>query len=651
MAALNTRIRTAHAWAALALIAILFVAVNVITSTAFTSARLDLTEDRLYTLSPATLATLEEIEEPITLRYFFSERLGREVASYATYGQRVRNLLQEYANLSDGKIRLEMFDPEPFSLIEDRAVSYGLQGVPLDQSGEMVYFGLAGSNMTDDEQTIPFFQPARERFLEYDLTRIVGALAKPQRKIIGMISSLPLEGRFMPGGQAAPPWTILQQMRQVFSVRTLGNSVATIAPDIDALFVVHPKDLPASTLYAIDQYVLAGGRAMFFVDPNSEADAMIPDPRGAPKMDTSSSLARLFDAWGVKFDTSKVVGDRLAARRVNAGSSAGGAMIPVDYVLWLNLQRGNLNQDDPVTGDLQQLSLATAGAVALVEGSGLSMTPLVSSSPLAEMIDINRVRPRADPIRLLREYKPGDTQRVLAARFAGPLTTAFPEGRPAPAEGQPATPENPPAHRSASERDAAFIVVADTDMLEDRFWVQVQDFFGQPVPTPFANNGDFVMNALESLAGDARLLDLRGRGIIARPFSVIDDIRREADQRYRAEEQALQERLQESLAKLEELRSTDSTGSGGAILSVAQRGEIASIQQTILDTRQELRGVQRSLRQDIDSLQSRLLFLNIGLVPLIVVALAIVIGIYRLSRRRRRTAARAATQAAGAKGP
>ncbi|KZD12591.1 GldG family protein [Oceanibaculum pacificum] len=630
------RIRPVQAWIALALIALLFVAVNLIVGNGVSSARLDLTEDRLYTLAPATRATLKEIEEPITLRLFYSERLGREAPAYATYSQRVRNLLQEYANLSNGKIKLEIFDPEPFSRIEDRAVSYGLQGVPLDQSGEMVYFGLVGTNLTDDEQTIAFFQPERERFLEYDLTRIVQNLAKPERKLIGMISGLPLEGRFGPGGQASPPWTILQQMRQIFSVRTMGNDVARIDSDVDTLFVVHPRALPDTALYAIDQFMMRGGRALFFVDPFSEADAAIPDPRGMPKIDTSSSLAKLFDAWGVSVTTDQMVGDRVAARRVNVGG--GGQVMPVDYVLWLNLQARNLNHDDPVTGDLQQLSFATAGAVSLKDGASLAMTPLVSSSPLAQMIPVARIRPRPDPMRLLRDYKPGDQQRVLAARFTGPLTSAFPEGAPKPAEGQRPTGEEPAAPLARSEKDAAFVVVADTDLLDDRFWVQVQDFFGQQVATPFAGNGDFVMNALESLSGDSRLLDLRGRGIVARPFTTIDDIRREADQRYRAQEQTLKDNLQESLAKLEELRSKDAPG-GGAILTAEQRSQIAAIQQTILDTRQQLREVQRSLRQDIDRLESRLLFLNIGLVPLLVAALAILIGLYRMARRRRKTAA------------
>lgn len=623
--------RPSYGWLSLALVALLFVAVNVYSSVSFTSARLDLTEDRLYTLSPGTRETLSKIEEPITLRLFFSERLGRELPAYAAYGQRVRNLLQEYANLADGMIRLEIYDPEPFSTVEDRAVSFGLQGVPIDQSGEQVYFGLAGTNLTDDEQVVAFFQPERERFLEYDLTRIVNNLANPERKVVGMISGLPLEGRFMPGGQVAPPWTILQQMRQVFLVRTIGTATDRIAPDVDVLFVVHPKNLPEKTLYAIDQFMMAGGRAVFFVDPYSEADASIPDPSGMPKLETASALPRLFDAWGIEFSAEQVVGDRRAARRVNAGT--GNQVVPVDFVVWLNLQRQNLNQDLPVTGELQQLFLASAGALGLKDGAGLSMVPLITTSAEAQMIAVDSLRPRPDPMRLLRDYQPGGEPKVLAARFQGPLDSAFPEGRPA-VEGETEAPKDLPEHRVRSQGEAMFAIVADTDLLDDRFWVRVQDFFGQQVAAPFANNGDFVMNLLESLSGSSALVDLRGRGMIARPFTVMEEMRREADRRFRAQEEALQERLQESLARLEELRSKDAPG-GGAILTNAQRAEIAKIQEDILDARRELRAVQRSLREDIDALQTRLLFLNIGLVPLLVVLAAILVGLARATRRRR----------------
>ncbi|EKE70174.1 GldG family protein [Oceanibaculum indicum] len=631
----SSLVRPSYAWLSLALVALLFVAVNVYSSVTFTSARLDLTEDRLYTLSSGTRETLSKIEEPITLRFFFSERLGRELPAYAAYGQRVRNLLQEYANLAGGKIQLEIFDPEPFSTVEDRAVSFGLQGVPIDQSGEQVYFGLVGTNLTDDEQVIPFFQPERERFLEYDLTRIVNNLANPERKVVGMIAGLPLEGRFMPGGQVAPPWTILQQMRQVFQVRTIGTAIDRVAPDVDVLFVVHPKNLPEKTLYAIDQFMMAGGRAIFFVDPYSEADATIPDPSGQPKLDTASALPALFDKWGVTVSQGEVVGDRRAARRVNAG--AGSQVVPVDFVVWLNLQRGNINQDLPVTGELQRLSMASAGAVGLAEGAGLTMTPLITTSPESMMIPVDRLRPRPDPQGLLREYKPGGEAKVLAARFQGRLATAFPDGRPVPegeTPGDAGAPKELPEFRTESQGEAMFAVIADTDLLDDRFWVQVQDFFGQQVVTPFANNGDFVMNLLESLSGSSALVDLRGRGMIARPFTVIEEMRREADQRFRAQEEALQERLQASLARLEELRSKDAPG-GGAILTNAQRAEIAKIQEDILEARRELRTVQRSLREDIDALQTRLLFLNIGLVPLLVVLAAILVGLARAARRRR----------------
>src|SRR6516164_1284487 len=291
--------RRAIAVAALVCIALMLVSVNVIAARFFTS-RLDLTGERLYTLSVGTLRTLSKIDEPITLRFYYSTRLADEVPSYGVYAQRVRELLDQYVAAAKGKIRLEVYNPQPFSDVEDRAVAFGLQGVPLDVQGEQVYFGLAATNSTDDQQLIAFFQPERERFLEYDLTKLVHSLAFPKKTVVCLISSLPLEGDMMAmmRGRPAEPMAVMEQLNQLDTVKPLGTNIDAIPPDIDVLMLVHPQNLSEKTLYAIDQFVLKGGKALVFVDPYCEFQASHPSqltPSGSP---SESNLDQLFKAWG-----------------------------------------------------------------------------------------------------------------------------------------------------------------------------------------------------------------------------------------------------------------------------------------------------------------------------------------------------------------
>src|SRR3954463_14044468 len=308
--------------------AVLAVGVNMLAERALPRARIDLTEQHLYTLADGTKQILRGLRDPITFRLFYSRRLGAEIPVYGAYADRVRAMLDEYVALSGGKLRLEVYDPEPFSETEDRAMAYGLQGVPVDQSGEQVYFGLAASNMVDDERTIAFFQPDRERFLEYDLTRLVYELSNPTRPVVGVMSSLPLEGdpRAMmmamrgQGGGAGQPYASTTLLRQTNQVKTVATDAQVIDPDIQVLLVAEAQNPSDATLYAIDQYVMRGGRLMVMVDPWSEAMASTPSPTGMPPTDTSSNLKKLFDAWGIQFDTGEVVGDLTGAWRVRANT-------------------------------------------------------------------------------------------------------------------------------------------------------------------------------------------------------------------------------------------------------------------------------------------------------------------------------------------
>src|SRR5690348_3119431 len=411
--------------------AILFVAINVIAQHTLPSARLDLTQRHLYTLSDGSKKTLAHIDEPITLRYYYSPRLGDEVPSYGIYAQRVREMLEEYAALAKGKIRLEILDPEPFSPTEDRALAFGLQGVPIDQGGEQVYFGLAATNSTDDQQVIPFFQPDRERFLEYDITKIVHNLAFPKKPVVALITSLPLEGDMMAAMQGRPmqPMAVMEQLRPLYDVRTLGGDIASIDKDVDIVMIAQPQNLSQKTLYAIDQFVLRGGKALVFVDPYSEMQASRPSQFNPPGAPHDSNLPKLFAAWGVEMLPKTIAGDRNRARRVNAGTSS--RVQAVDYVSWINLKKDSFNQNDPITADLSALNFASAGILHQKEGATTQFEPLVKTSVGGGKVPVEKVQsPMPDVAGILRDFKRDPSPLTIAARITGPAASAFPDGPP-----------------------------------------------------------------------------------------------------------------------------------------------------------------------------------------------------------------------------
>jgi ABC-type uncharacterized transport system involved in gliding motility auxiliary subunit len=635
--------RRARSLTALVCIALMLIAANIVAAR-FLPMRLDLTAERLYTLSRGTRQTLARIDEPITLRFYYSARLGQAIPAYGVYAQRVRELLDQYVAAARGKLHLEVYQPLPFSDAEDRAVAFGLQAVPLNSQGEQIYFGLAGTNSTDDQQVIPFFSPERERLLEYDLTRVVHALAVPKRTVVGLISSLPLDGEPMAAARGRPsrPTAVLQQLRQLDDVETLPAALDKIPSGTDVLMLVHPQNLPAKTLFAIDQFVLQGGRALVFVDPYSESEAR---GRHAPGGPTDSDLAPLFKAWGLKLLPNVVAGDRRAARRVMVPGEGGGQ--PIDYVAWLDLRAGELNRDDVITASLRHITMASAGIIEPIPDAGTKLEPLITTSPDAMKLPVAKVAGLPDPAGLLAGFKSDNQRYVLAAHVTGPAETAFPEGPPK-AEKPPAKPEEPAPAAAPAAPTADFarksaqpinvVVVADSDMLDDRFWAQTRDFFGREVVVPVANNGDFVADAVEVLAGGQDLVDLRSRGTSARPFEVVERIQREADDRYAAERTVLEKKLEQTQAKLREFTAGE-PAEANAALAPEQAHAVDQFRADLLTTRRQLRGVQAALRQDIGALKMVLEFCDIALVPILVAAAAIVLGMLRLRRWRRRYAA------------
>ena len=621
--------------AGLTLLLILFLSVNVLSSGWLTSARLDLTKDKLYTLSESTIKLLKDVKEPVTFRLYLSGGLAQAVPHLGIYANRVRDLLLEYQSVSNGKVKLEVLDPAPFSSIEDRAVAAGLRGIPAVSGGDNMYFGLVGSNTTDDIETIPFIQIDREAFLEYDLSKMLYALVTSKPTVVGIVSTLPTDGtmKVTATGRQEPvaPYVVRNQIGELFETRFLGKEIDEVPSDVNVLMVVHPKNQSARTIFAIDQYMLAGGKAIIFVDPFAEVEGMQGQMLGSTI--GGSSLEKVFKAWGIEYDINTVVGDRLSARKVlpEAGNR------PIEYLPWLELRGPSLDRSSPITSGIDVVALASAGHLSVKDNSSLKITPLLISSPGAGLIDSKKVQGFRNPKKLLREFKADKKQYILAGRVTGSVQTAFPDGVPTPGTDQDGKlVEVNPWQRpilAQSESPLDVIVVADADILADRFWVIMRDFAGQRVPVPTANNGDFVLNSIEALAGSSSLMELRGRGSASRPFKVLQDIQKTASQKFEDKERGLRQTITKTEKKLQQLRRRNPESSA-KVVSERDRREMEKMQREILGFRSELRKVRRSLTQDYQRLEMQLWFLNIALVPLVLIIFSLALSVVRIIRRR-----------------
>jgi ABC-type uncharacterized transport system involved in gliding motility auxiliary subunit len=613
-------------------LAVLFLAIVMLSNVGLRGMRLDLTQNRLYTLTPGTQQVLSELKEPINLYFYFSrDAAAKQTPLIMPYATRVREFLEEVATRSGGKIRLRVVDPQAFSEDEDRAAEFGLQSLQSGGGGgEPLYFGLAGTNSTDGRSAIPSFQPEREEFLEYDVAKLIHELGTPKKPVIGLMSSLGLQGQFNPQtGQMGEPWPILSQLEQLFTVRPVPSDVEHIDKDVDVLMVVHPKQLPTKTLYAIDQFVMRGGRMLLFVDPNSGPDTSGQDPSNplaGAMANHSSNLEPLLSAWGVSYDPSKVIGDLERGLEVRSSMQAP----PTRHIGILGLHHGDMDQKDVITASLDTINLATSGSLAARAGAKTTFEPLLLSSTSAAPLPAERFNALNDPSSLRDGFRPTGLRYTLAARLTGPLESAFPQGGP-PELKAPAGP--PVAHLAKSVSSANIVIVADTDLLMDYLWVQTRELFGQRVAQAFANNGDFIANALDNLSGSSALISIRGRASFSRPFERVEALRRQADDRLRSKALELQAELQQTETKLTELQSkrNDQTS---LMLSPEQEQELKRFTTEKARVRKELRETQRGLNVDIDRLDSWLKAINIAIAPLLV---ALAGGIILSSRRRRKS--------------
>jgi ABC-type uncharacterized transport system involved in gliding motility auxiliary subunit len=624
--------RTGFGVGGLLALAVLFLGVVMLSNLALRGMRLDLTQNRLYTLTSGTKQVLGELKDPINLYFYFSrDAAAKQSPLIMPYAARVREFLEEVTARAGGKIRLQVIDPQPFSEDEDRAAEAGLQPLPVgDGSGGSLYFGLAGTNSTDGRSVIPGFTPDREEFLEYDVAKLIQELANPKKPVIGLVSTLPMQGQYNPmTGQMGETWPILSQLEQLFTIRPLTTDLDRIDKDVDVLMIVHPKNFPPKTLYAIDQFVMRGGKVLLFVDPDSGADTSGQNPQNpfaGAGANHSSDLEPLLTAWGVAYDPAKVVADLELGLEVRA--SAQGP--PTRHIGILGLRKDDMNSKDVDTASLDSINVATAGFLAPRTGATTKFESLLMSSTSAGPLPAARFGPMTDPTSLRDGFKPTGIRYALAARITGPVSSAYPQG--APADQKPAA--GPPIpHLAKSTAPANIVIIADTDMLMDYMWVQTREVLGQRIAQAFASNGDLVANALDNLGGSSALISIRGRATFSRPFERVEALKRQADDRLRAKVLELQSELQQTESKLTELQSKRND-QASLMLTPEQEQELKRFTAEKAHVRKELRETQRGLDVEINRLDVWLKVLNIAVAPL-AVALA---GALLLSLRRRRRA-------------
>ncbi|MEC9376001.1 MAG: Gldg family protein [Pseudomonadota bacterium] len=581
--------------------------------------RVDLTENSLYTLSDGTKEILSAIEEPINLYFFFSKKAAQDLPFLSTYSQRIQELLLEFQQQNPKKLNVIFTDPLPFSEDEDRATGFGLQGVNLSIGDDALFMGLAGTNAIGNEVIIPIFDPNKETFLEYDLAKLIYELANPKKRNVAILSTLPINGNFDPiSQQIQPDWVFLEQLDQLYKLQYLEPNIQAIDSEIEALILIHPKELGVEAEYAIDQFVLRGGKLIVFADPWSDTENRITmgQPMGGSQI-SSSNLNSLLEAWGVKIPEKEIVGDAAYALQVQSANG-----IPTRHLAMLGLQNESIDKQDIITANLESINIGYSGHIKILEDAKTKFTPLLVTSNQSSILPAALLNIASqDPSILQQGFQPTGENYVIAGRISGNVKSAFPEA---------IKDSDKEEHLLESSSPINILVIADTDLLSDRFWVQQQNFFGQRLVTPFANNGDFINNALDNILGSKALIGVRGRPTFNRPFTRVENLSRRAEDEYRIRELMLQQELTETENRLGELQAEEGEN-GALILSSEQQTELQRFQDERLRIRKELRLVQRNLRSDIEGLGNNLKILNIVLIPLIFSFLSIGLNFFRRS--------------------
>ena len=626
-------------FSALGIVAMAVIMITLNSIARISNVRCDLSSEKLYTLSPGTRAILKKMDTPVTLRFYYTRDAAQMPVFLKTYAGRVEDLLKEYRMAANGKVKVQILNPSPDSDAEDSANLAGVTGQPL-QGGESVYLGIA-VDCLDQVVAIPFLSPERENLLEYDITRAIYRVLHPEKPVIGLMSSLPVMGQMNPmmmqmgGGRGEPPWAFVAELKRDFDVRYVPVQADSIPDDIKTLLVVHPRDLSDKTLYAIDQFVLKGGKLVAFVDPMSMIEAKMNPPNpmmGRQPQPGASTLGKLFDAWGIQFDTEKVVADVVYTTQVQ-GRDGNPEKMPV----LVSLNREGMDQTDPVSTKLDSVLMAMGGCFTGNGADGLKKTVLLSSSEDSQMVE--KFMAQMGGAAILRDFKSDGQKKALAIRLTGKFKTAFPAGAPE-ADAKGADKKDEPAAEpkdaakpgiKESEKNGAVVLLGDSDMLYDNFCVRVQNLFGQKFTVPLNDNLNLLQNLMEHMSGDENLISIRSRGAVNRPFLVVARMQADAEAKFQDRIRSLENNLSEAQRKISEQQRQKSSDQK-FILSPDQKLAIEKFRKEEANARKDLKQVRKELRREVDSLENRIKWANIVLMPCLVGISGIVLG---LARKRR----------------
>ena len=585
---------------------ICFFGINIISSNILKSFRFDMTSNNLFSLTEGTKNLISNLKEPIHLRLFMSSSIVELAPQLSNYANRVESILNAYENISNGKITLEIIDPKPFSDEEDRAVGMGVSAFGGSSSNDPMYFGLAATNSTTGQKNINVFSPDREPFLEYDITRLIAELAQTKKPLIAILDKLGLEANSRVG---KPEQQVLAQMKTLFDVQFLEDSQTELPKNTKVLMLINPKYLSDNTMFMIDQWILNGGSTLIFLDPYAETEMGL-NP-GMPALNPRSDLKKIINAWGIEFDNKKSIADpKFALRTVR---NIKGRQVEVSNYPWIQVGNEGMNQKEAVLAQLSSIVLTNAGSFVLKDKE-ISFEPLLTASQFAGMVDADKAgNPQEDPRKLLKDLKTSNEKIIISGWLRDNLNSAFPEGL------------KDKKGVTKSIKKSNVLLVGDADMLMDRNWLTKQNLVGQEIATAFANNGDFVLNVVENMIGGSVLSDLRGKGISWRPFLKIAELERKAEEKFLSKEQALAEKLGKMELKIQEL--TKNNKSEKDVLSPETIKAIEGFKLEMMSTRAELRTVKFNLRSDVENLKSWIMFINIGLLPTLIAALALLIAI------------------------
>lgn len=602
--------------------------------------RSDITANHLYTLSPGTKRILSKIDTPVEIRFYYSRDNATMPVPLRTYAQQVEDLLDEYQQAGHGKIKVTKLDPKPDSDAEDSANLDGIQGQNFNL-GDKVYLGIAVSCL-DAKTSLPFLSPDRENLLEYDVSRAIASVSNPNKVIIGVMSALPVMGRqsspmMMLQRQAAErPYVFVTELKENFTVRDVPLTAAKIDDDISVLVIDYPKGITPETEFAIDQFLLRGGKLIALLDPLSFVDAQTngqnPMMGGGPD---SASLDPLLKAWGLKFTSDQVVLDPLFATQVQRDTG-----VLADATI-LSVGADGLNKNDPLGAATNDLLLPFVGAFSGTPAEGLHEEVLVKSSPQAGLVSAMATQ-MGGPDGARKEYKPGNQSLALAVRLTGRFKTAFPNGRPAPAKADeqsgtaapsPSPSASPPGETlKEAKADAVVILIGDSDFAYDGIAGRTQQLLNQTVFVPSNGNLSFIESAIEQLAGDANLIGIRSRASASRPFTVVNRMEAAAEQRYQSKIDELENNLSATREKLSDLQ-TGKQSDQKTVLSPEQQAEIKKFQENEAKINRELKQVRKDLRQEIDSLQDTIKWIDIAAMPAVVTLAGLSLALWKRRKR------------------